>query len=606
MSGDDRALVHSPPSPATEKDNHPITNLGPLTGRSHSNSLDSGVDMDRDGRGLQDELFSALMPTHKEKRGFFAKDQLSGILTEDRVRDELARHFAGSLPEATIAKHANTICQGIILTQNGNADCSEKYKMRTFTKVLAVLIMIGKTGTIIELLEEDISDSDLPLVKAPRPNDSRLFDLRLNREPKMVVRSFENWNQLNVRNFEEWQWTTLPVEFARPTEDGEVKHYKLQDQRILPFIKNSRDDKPQSSSQKELEGGFASVVQVAIHPQHHNFHSASEGPAPSFYAVKRLYSKNKKAFAKEVEILKKFSGNKHEHLISLLATYEQSDRFFLVFHWAKADLHCYWKNVNPVPQFDLNTVTWMRTQCKGIAHGIGRIHAHQSVYSKQDTDGARNKSHVFGHHGDIKPENVLWFADSSQPDCNTRGTLKLSDFGLAGFSIHQTTSMPPKSTRGVTLAYRAPEVDLQEGTATGRSYDIWTLGCLYLEFITWILGGSKLLDEFVEARKDRDTMWHDIETHTFFKLEINSKTKKPTAVIKSAVKQFIKRLHSHQKCSQFIHDFLDMVEGNMLVVKTNNPQDMDRFDIKQVHQELAAMLQRCRNNNSYLLSPIPR
>ena len=493
---------------------------------------------DQEMECLQDQLFSALIPTHQERRGFFPKDQLSKILTEDRIRDELSRHFEYSLPEATIANHAKTICYGAV-TQNESPDSDGKSKTNSsFIKVFAILTIIEKTKSIIKLMEEDVNDSDLPLIKIPRRNDEKLFDLRVRRNRNIVLRCFQRkWNQLNIRNFEEWQWTTLPVEFVRPTEDGEVKHDKLQDQRILPFIRDSRNRKPQFSRRTELEGGFASVFQVAIHPQHHNFLTSPDKPDPAFFAVKRLHSQNKEAFEREAEMLKKFSDNKHEHLISLLATYEQFDRFFLVFDWAEADLQRYWSKVNPSPSFDLETVLWMAKQCKGIASGIIKIHEHESSHVKKDTNRAANKNVVFGHHGDIKPENVLWFAEPSHGDHEIGGTLKLSDFGLAELSVHQTISMTPKTKWGVSLGYRAPEADLKQGAAIGRSYDIWTLGCLYLEFITWMLGGVSLLNEFSEARKARDAAWHDIETHTFFKLEIDSMTGEPTAVIKPAVKQ---------------------------------------------------------------------
>lgn len=552
FSSDDRVSAFPSLAPFSKEGGLPIITAGPKTIRSYSNSHDSGIHMDEDvvssaqttylmpdqeAECLQDELFSALIPTHQEKRGFFAKDQLSTILTEDRVRDELTRHFEDSLSENTILQHAKTICQGAT-TRAESSCCDEQPKTRSFIKVFAILIIIEKANSIIKLLEENVNDSDLPLIKSPRPHDEKLFDLRSSRKPNTVLKCFQRkWNQLNIRNFEEWQWTTLPVEFVRPMEEREVKHLRLQEQRVLPFTKDSREHKPHFSRRTELEGGFASVFQVAIHPKHHNFHISSEKPDGATFAVKRLHSQNEEAFKREVEMLNKFSGNKHEHLISLLATYEQFDRFFLVFDWAEADLQGYWKKVNPTPSFDSNTVLWMARQCKGIANGIIKIHAHVSTYVKKDPNGGGNQNVVFGHHGDIKPENVLWFAGPGEADHNSEGTLKLSDFGLAEFSIHQTTSMPPKSKWGVSLGYRAPEADLKQGTAIGRSYDMWTLGCLYLEFITWMLGGSKLLDEFMETRKARDAMWHDIETHTFFKLEIDGRTGKPTAVIKPTVKQ---------------------------------------------------------------------
>lgn len=501
--------------------------------------MDEGdIPRDQEPESLQNKLFSALIQTYQEKRGFFAKDQLSEILTETRVRNELAEHFEESLPDDVIADHAKTICQGAA-PWNERIESDDQPSKKTFIKVFAILILIEKTTSIIKLLKEDVNDSDLPLVKVPRTNDENMFDLRLSRKPEMVLRSFQKgWNQLNIRNFDEWQWTTIPVEFAPPKELGQVEHYQLQEQTILPFVKDSRDSKPHFSRRTELEGGFASVFRVAIHSKHHHFHIPPGSSHPAFFAIKRLHSQNRDAFMKEVEMLNKFSSDKHDHLISLLATYEQFDRFFLVFDWAEADLQAYWRIRNPLPSFDLKTVLWMAKQCKGIASGIIQIHQHESVYAKEDSDQPANKNVVFGHHGDIKPENVLWFAEPGHEAGTVGGTLKLSDFGLAEVSIHRTISMAPKSKWGVSLGYRAPEADLKQGgAAIGRSYDIWTLGCLYLEFITWILGGSKLLDEFLEVRKARDATWHDIETHTFFRLEVDEKTGEPTAVIKPAVKQ---------------------------------------------------------------------
>lgn len=547
---DDRVSASVNRIPSSQDDSDTITSPGRSPARSHRNSRDSGIDMnesvdstaqstymasDQEAESLQNELFSALIPTHEEKRGFFAKDQLSRILTEARVQDELTRHFEDSLSEEAIAGYAKTICQGAA-AQRKSPECDGEPNEKTFIKVMAILIIIEKTTSIIKLLEEDVNDSKLPLIKVSRPNDEHMFDLRASREPNKVLRSFQKrWNQLNIRNFEEWQWPTLPVEFARPTEHGEVQHLQLEEQRILPFIEDSREQKPRFSRRTELEGGFASVYKVVIHHQHHDFHTSPDKPGPASFAIKRLHSQNEDAFKREVEMLNKFSGNKHENLISLLATYEQFDRYFLVFDWAERDLQAYWRKANSTPSFDPQTVLWMARQCKGIASGIIKIHEHKSIYAKADSDRAANDNVVFGHHGDIKPENVLWFAEPGQEDCTVGGTLKLSDFGLAEVSVHRTISMAPKSKWGVSLGYRAPEADLRRGAAIGRSYDIWTLGCLYLEFITWILGGSQLLDEFMEARKARDATWHDIETHTFFELKNDRGTGEPIAVIKPAV-----------------------------------------------------------------------
>lgn len=48
-----------------------------------------------------------------------------------------------------------------------------------------------------------------------------------------------------------------------------------------------------------------------------------------------------------------------------------------------------------------------------------------------------------------------------------------------------------------------------------------------------------------------------------------------------------------------------MVEESLLVVKTNNQHGMDRFDIKQVHHELASMLEKF-DSNTYIITPVPK
>lgn len=389
---------------------------------------------------------------------------------------------------------------------------------------------------IVEFLNDPsgVNDFDLPFVKTPQPHNKNLYSLRISRQPNTNPTCFQSkwWNQFDIRNFDEWQWTTLPVVFGQPLEDEDDMHHVLENQRILPFIGDNRT---------ELEGGFARVSKVAIHPEHHCFRTKTGKANDGCFAVKQLHSKDRKAFREEVEILKKFSSDKHTHLISLLATYEQSDRFFLVFDWAEADLQAYWRKQNPTPSFNMDTVLWLARQCKGIAHGIAKIHEHPTTRRDPGSSLQGDRCVVFGHHGDIKPENVLWFAEPGREDCKSAGTLKLSDFGLAEFSVHQTLSMAERSKWSVSLGYRAPEADLAPEAAIGRSYDIWTLGCLYLEFITWMLGGSQLLDEFAEKRKTPDAIRHYHNTSAFFELRNDNRGMK--AIIKPAV-TMVRKLHN--------------------------------------------------------------
>jgi hypothetical protein len=45
---------------------------------------------------------------------------------------------------------------------------------------------------------------------------------------------------------------------------------------------------------------------------------------------------------------------------------------------------------------------------------------------------------------------------------------------------------------------------------------MWCLGCVYLEFLTWFLGGSLLLTEFVQSRMTPDLYQNNMKTDAFF------------------------------------------------------------------------------------------
>lgn len=208
-------------------------------------------------------------------------------------------------------------------------------------------------------------------------------------------------------------------------------------------------------------------------------------------------------------MLKKFSGDAHPHLISLLATYERDETFYLIFPWAEADLMTYWKSQNPDPTFDTETVIWLAEQCRGIADGLTKLHKYETdlqdhaeapqlpkIRCEVDSHEPHKPGQLYGRHGDIKPENILWFP--SENGSRHKGILKISDFGLS--ELHTRYSKTKESRVANSPTYRPPECDMSRKIIK-QSYDIWTLGCLYLEFIAWALGGWALVAKFASQRR---------------------------------------------------------------------------------------------------------
>ncbi|KAK3335916.1 kinase-like domain-containing protein [Cercophora scortea] len=564
-------------------------------------------------RSLQSRLFELLQPTDPERKGFFPAGVLADMITTDCVRNELSKHLEDTHDDQAIARYARQICQ----YSGGGGEPGGK--MGPFCKVFVILVLVEEVRAIVKLLElparEQVKDSDLPLIKAHRSGHGGVFDLRRSRQPRSKLKCFgKGWTQLHIMNFEEWQWTTLAPFFGKHNQRKEVMHYTFQPQVTLPFTFDGRRG---TKGGKEKIGGFGRVFEADIHPDHHDFHEEvcnrslgttdrnentnADCTCKLSFAIKCLHSQDRVEFKREVDTLKKLSNGSHPHLISLLATYEQHGNFYLIFPRADIDLLGYWKQINPTPGMDRDTVLWVAQQCKGIANGVLKIHEYHTSNLRLELESSGK---VFGNHGDIKPENVLWFSDSAPDKVETGsracGVLKLSDFGGAEFSTHRTASMIQNNNSALSYDYRAPERDLPGGGRKGRQYDIWTLGYLYLGLITWLLGGAKLVQEFLEKRTSPDHMYpYEVEPGK----AIQKATVKPQVTAPGTDKyhrlKFIERLYSMDNCTKFIHEFLDLVKDGMLVVKKNDPQRRDRLTIQEVHVKLHRMVEKCDKDTAY-------
>jgi serine/threonine protein kinase len=163
------------------------------------------------------------------------------------------------------------------------------------------------------------------------------------------------------------------------------------------------------------------------------------------------------------------------------------------------------------------------------------------------TSSRRNRIQHFGRHGDITPSNILWFDDNSGEPGQLTGTLKISDFGQTEMNSFRSKTRARDVPH--TFTYRPPECDI--GFAIIRqTFDIWGLGCVYLEFLTWFLGGKQLLIEFADTRMSPDESLGGIRADTFFRLEKGIEGNAFQATVKETVTMVSAQSYSFYECTE--------------------------------------------------------
>ncbi|KAH7163592.1 kinase-like domain-containing protein [Dactylonectria estremocensis] len=471
---------------------------------------------------------------------------------------------------------------------------TQEYKT-TRRKLFTILLLMTEVEKILDLINEGIHDSDLPFVfetdsqRAPRQLQRKLKD-----GMHKTIQSFISWKP-NVRDqFEEYQWKMLAPFWELSNEkDPLVRHYRLEERIILPFI-----DFPISEvegSDIEHVGGFSEVRKVKIHAAHHNLHAPHPHQDENrFFAVKKLNkSPLSKNFDTETKNLKRFVDKNHDHLIRLLVTFQHGRDYHLVFPWADGNLMQYWKKRHPGGSCllrDVNTAQWLAKQLKGLASGVQLIHK-CTVDGDNGKTLAVEKDQIYGRHGDLKPENILWFKDDD------KGILQIADFGLADF--HRRGSYKVRASRaGRSSTYRAPECDAD---LVSPSSDMWSFGCILLEFVAWYLLGWDEIDYFEEKRTlEENQAYGEYAEDKFFVnsgLERKDSKGQLCARIKDSVIQEILKLRQHKECSDFLRKVLDVIQDGLLQV-----QPKERKGCVQIFENFEAIYRRCLDDPEYCIS----
>jgi serine/threonine protein kinase len=280
-------------------------------------------------------------------------------------------------------------------------------------------------------------------------------------------------------------------------------------------------------------------------------------------AVKELHTQE--SFKREQGNLTKILRLNNRHLIKHFATIERgSSNYYVVFPLADGgSLSDYWERENSTPRTP-ELVLWSLQQMNGLAGALYSLH--------HELGGDEHC-----RHGDLKPANILLFED------NEDRTLVIADFGVS--RIHgELTDLRQggTTTAATTRSYEAPEASEygRRNKPRARTYDIWSLGCVFLEFAIWLLYDIGAIKNFEENRK-----WPPgSQNASFFQM-----TPAGTAEISPDVLDAINALRQDLRCQRgtSLGCLVDLISTKLLLTVAE-----DRYNAKQLCVELQKIVQK--------------
>ncbi|VUC36654.1 unnamed protein product [Clonostachys rosea] len=273
-------------------------------------------------------------------------------------------------------------------------------------------------------------------------------------------------------------------------------------------------------------------------------------------------------FENERENLDRIRGvTNNTHITKSFGSFSQGNRKFMIFPWADGgDLDNFWQE-HDADKRSHELLIWSLEQMLGLAEGLQALH--HEIGEKINL-----------RHGDLKPGNILHFLPEEG-----RGALKITDFGIS--RVHSVNTFErkgiPTHTRATSPSYEAPEAVSKEKRARSRKYDIWSLGCIYLEFAIWLIHDWKSIQDFNEERKLK--AYSDAFAHFYHdsngQVEVHPK-----------VDEKIKSLKNDPQCGDNspLRALLDLIATHLLRV------DVDaRLDAEGLRKNLAAIVKKAKS-----------
>ncbi|KAI1108803.1 hypothetical protein F5Y14DRAFT_456674 [Nemania sp. NC0429] len=513
------------------------------------------------------------------REGFFTRSSLVSLLTIETVKKVLSR----------VGWEEDTI------------DIQElaQFVIDRALSVFAILIK-SKTPHLIESFRRDDFDESMLPIKCGGSSSkwsiTSYFDNSSNRASEAVVRKIfteENgWTYADVVDFHDNQWPFLPLVFTK-----ERFRYEISSNMRLPYTPAAKELGHSNNSRVEkrsiYRGYFKSDIQTVIDDDK-NF----------CVAVKKILYPREDETEKEATALENMRKSSNVHLIKAIAyirtlsnTTPPVIEHAFVFPWAEhGNLWDFWTRQKGAPR-DREYFIRVFRQLTGLMRAINEL-------SESRT-----------RHGDLKPENIVCFktddglpaGEEREPNAMTR--LVIIDVGLAKHHSDHTQLRARTDTRVSTKRYAAPELEvpLLDGTLS-RRFDIWSMGCIFLEFSIWLIYGQQKLLDFTAGDKSEAEKFKFFDTKSNTHLS-TSNGPKQIAYLHPDVDKIISELRENPLCCDdtAMRSLIDLISDKMLVVDLSDdkPPELETEGQSTCENESDAKKDSTPKPNHSAKSPVP-
>ena len=409
-----------------------------------------------------------------------------------------------------------------------------------------------------------LGDKDLPLTKShcPDPFYRRKFDMAVTISGGFAAHIFA------------------------PNEMGELEHLQLQPGAVVPILFDKADPKHILG-----QGSFGKVYRVHIDRDHHSF-SAFEEETFAFKIFYDLSAHTPMNVENESGTLARLAEAPHPNITTHLASWNQNGICYMLFRCADCNLRTYMSQKSPA--WTKSNLLALLSQMTGLADGLR--HIHNLGPSNLEPDRVGEKAKLGEHrpsqscfHHDLKPSNILV---TINPDTE-RLLFSISDFGSA--KVGQTLSGSSTFTKNLNLGdavYGAPDAVLEGKTS--RPYDLWSMGCIFLELLTWIVGLEEhSVERFADKRMEEVANVHGNRDQAFWYQDTAGRV-----LLKPAVVQQLKILK--ERCEgRGVFPLLVRIVGKLLSILPR-----DRPEASKLFNDLDAIMIQVRldlkDENSYI------